>query len=240
VVMLAVATELASCSTAHSEGPSRKVATTQGATVPTTAPPINNTARLTMSSNTWAVGSPITVEGSDCPAGDYGSVSLSQTSPVQWLPFHDAGFVSGNAGPDHRWQLTGLVPMMYLGSVQVGAWCHTPTSRLFAYPPTSVTVTTADTVNVSPGTTVRAGTASTVTSAEACQGTGAPEAFLSNLGDTAMGGSFLASRDSEGRIGFPVTVVAPSSPGAYQLVTVCSDYHGDYEGVYEPVTISVS
>jgi hypothetical protein len=248
---LAVGVGLAGCPSTSPLGtdttarPSRTTMTPPSAT--TTAVPINSSARLTTSSAMLTAGADVTIAGTECPPGDEGNATLSQT--INDLPF-TARFVpvAGTriAGTDGSWTMAATVPIMLRGTAMLQSVCG-PTrpgvgGLTFRYPTVEVTVTNPARLVVLPATTVTAGTTLTISAVGGgCPNESMPEVLSS---DPSGASPFVRGNPTvgpQGVLSWPVTLLIPpgSRPGQYDLSRDCSIQEQLVVGMYEPLTITV-
>jgi hypothetical protein len=124
----------------------------------TTTPPTDFSAKLSVSSTRMAVGEPMTVTGSHCPAGQWGGVSLKSDGLLLGpYSYTEGGPPPVLAGVDGQWTTTSIVPMLPGGPATLTAYCGQEAGgaamSLFIYPSVPLTVTTPFQLSVVPSTT---------------------------------------------------------------------------------------
>jgi hypothetical protein len=229
----------------------------------TPSPPTNFSAKLSVSSTRLSVGQPMTVNGSDCPAGQWVGVSLDESeraNHTRTLPLGPYSFFAGGpqpvpVGADGQWTTTSTVPMLPGGPTMLTAYCGPeaggPTAWLFVYPSVPVTVTTPFRLSVLPSTTVSPGTTLSVTPI----GGGCPAPADSWLGlySTSQPPARPQIQVAEGevnntglsadqtRLDWTGSLTVPSSlaPGQYRLEADCVYARGAPRGSYAPIAITV-
>lgn len=249
--------------------PSTSLATTTTLptlTVPSTTdpeqrvPPTNDKASLTISATNVYVGEEVTVSGTLCTPGHWGTAILTQglDAPSVFdttLGLYDGeeDFItsSGNsaggvAGSDSRWTMTVTVPMVAPGPATLAASCAPSEGDSaflddFVYPAVTVEVSTAFRLDVEPGTTVPPGTSLTVEPTGGnCPEVSSPEVYLYSGSHVQLAyGSLTAGEEPTA---WQATVVVPMglTPGQYQLEADCVYSRGMVLGSYAPTIISVS
>jgi len=261
---------LASCATPASKPePSQSVATTTTLptlTVPsTTSPeqrvvPTNHDAELTISETNVSVGEQVTIAGTGCIPGHWGSAILVQgpdapavfnTTLGLYDGEEDFNTNSGNnaggvAAADGRWTMTVTVPMVAPGSAMLTGSCAPSEGDSaylddFLYPTVAVVVTTSFRLAVQPGTTAAPGTALVVEPVGGnCPGVSGPEVYLYSGSHIQLAyGSLTAGGAASA---WQATLVIPKglAPGQYQLEADCIYSRGLVLGSYAPTIIFVS
>jgi len=229
------------------------ITTTTSSPTPSTTPPDRV---LTVSSTHLSVGEQVTVTGTGCPPGNWGTPVLqSDDSPAVFTPGSGGLYDSeesfdtgpgtdpgGTVGSNGAWVMTATVPMVPPGPATLTGWCQPHdgddgASIEFNYlPGLRVTVTTPYQLDVEQGTTVKAGTALDVNLLGGnCPGPSSPDIYLYDSGLQVVPAS-PSTVD-----GWRYTIAIPSglSPGQYRLEADCVYSRGAVDGSYAPVTITV-
>jgi hypothetical protein len=227
-------------------------------------PPTSRTATLSVSSATLTVGQPITVSGTDCPAGSWASASVLPSVSNEGPAIFDTYLSTGGGGiemlleetgsatrvassPNGTWVIDANVPMVFPGPSVISASCRPAdlgesVSAGFLYRPMQVSVTTPDALSVTPGTTVTPGSTLTVQPEGGnCPGPAVTPivALYDERGTTQV----LASTMGEPHPGtyWQASLVVPlqAKAGRYQLEADCDYSRGAIYGSYAPVEITV-
>jgi hypothetical protein len=211
---------------------------------------------LTASSTDLSVGEQVTLTGTGCPPGHWGTPVLqSDDEPAVFNPGNgglydaeeyfltssgdDAG---GTVGTNGQWMTTGTVPMIPPGTATLTGWCMPEqggdgASIEFNYlPGLRVTVSTSYGLDVEQGTTVKAGTTLEVNLVGGvCPGASTPDIYLygSDIQLTP------ASASAVGGWQYAVAIPSGLAPGHYRLEADCLYSRGLVDGSYAPATITV-
>jgi hypothetical protein len=250
----ALLTTLALATAVWSVATSPRGSTPSATTTTTTTPPPDRV--LTVSSTHLSVGEPVTITGSGCPPGHWGTPVLqSDESPAVLTPgsgglydseeYFDTGPGTGpgaTVGTDGAWVMTATVPMVPPGPATLSGWCE-PTdgdggvSIEFTYlPGLRVTVTTSYQLDVEQGTTVNAGTVLDINLLGGdCPGPSSPDIYLYDSGVQVV----PAAPSTVDGWRYTVAVPAGLAPGQYRLEADCVYSRGAVDGSYAPVTITV-
>jgi hypothetical protein len=220
--------------------------------------PIRSGTVATISSTNLTVGSPVTVSGSNCPAGNHVQVFLVQTAYPDDIPFNpsrggqlpegrfveDGSYVvtADSAG---RWTMTAPVPMVFGGPAILAAVCsvgYSSNQQDFQYPGVEVDVVSPALLTVAPGTTVKAGTMLTVSpvSTDCPSGSGA-WAGLWKVGDARTSELQISVANVPNRSpGWPESLLVPPglAPGQYEVAADCVVIDGPV-GSFQPVIVTV-
>ncbi len=252
----------ASSTTLSKAPPSSTTTTTPTTTTPTTttptttAPeqPLNPSARLTISSTNLTSGEAVTIGGTDCPSGLFGTFTLG---PYPYDGSDSLDVANQLPEPDGRWTFTGQVPMidgptdltgLCEAKVGNGANVNDRTAGQFTYSAIAVTVRNPFQLEVKPSTTVSSGDHLIVTplgggcidarTAEVLvsittPGT-RPETLLPVTGSVEFG-----IGDPRGAWQATLTVPPTLSAGSYQVNAECTYEEEGVVGTYAPVPMIV-
>ncbi len=230
----------------------------------TVTPPTNFSAKLSVSSTLLTVGEPMTVTGSDCPAGQWVGVGLDETqraNHTRTLPLGPYSYFAGGpppvqVGADGEWTTTSPVPMLPGGPTMLTAYCGPeagrPTASLFVYPSLPVRVSTPFQLSLVPSATASRGTTLGVTPV----GGGCPrvstwiQLTLYTTSQPATKPQIEVAQGVVNITGFSanqtqldwtgsLTVPSSLAPGQYQLGADCVYSRGAPEGSYAPSAIRV-
>jgi hypothetical protein len=206
------------------------------------------------------VGQPITVSGSDCPAGYWASASLLPSNPDAFPAIFATPFSTGGAvgetvlqsdgstrvtsGSNATWTISTVVPMVFPGPSIITASCAPPgsaTTSGFNYKPREASVSTPYTLSVAPGTTVAPGITLTVQpEGGGCGPIASPfVALYQTMGKTRA----VVHTSGQIRPGtyWQASLVVPSGlkTGRYQLEADCDYSRGAIYGSYAPLEITI-
>jgi hypothetical protein len=213
---------------------------------------------MTVSATDVAVGEEVTISGTDCRPGHWGTAFLDPGLNTPAI-FERAGYTDledfttadgdsagGTADAAGQWSMTVAVPMVAPGTSMLTGWCapspedQNPLTSDFRYPSVPITVSSPYRLEVAPATTVRAGTVLTVTLLGGdCPNPGAAEelSLFSPTGTPVATPEPSAGATTEGQ--YALEVPPGSDPGQYQLEDDCVENRGAVFGSYAPVTITV-
>ena len=217
-----------------------------GATVSTTTAPTGTTlseppagSTFELSTTDLRVGQPVTFSGSGCP-------------PAYWVGIYAPEVTSsGGTTPeevhpdaDGRWSIT--VPVSdstALGPQTAHAACKTPDrARIaFRYPPVPINVTTYRRLEVSPATTVAAGTTLDVSAVGACPEFYDASVTFNGTSDATKPFSALGTvaENDNGEWTARVDIAADAAPGVYKIDALCIRSRA-FGAFYTPVTVTVA
>ena len=229
--------------------------TTTSLSPPTTTPP---NRVLTISSTDLSVGEQVTVTGTGCPAGHWGTPVLqSDDEPAVFNPGNgglyddEEYFVTSNSpanaggtvGSNGQWTMTGTVPMIPAGPATLTGWCMPQeggdgASIEFNYVPgLRVTVSTSYRLDVEQGTTVEPGTTLALNLlGGACPGVSTPDVALYSGSRIQLA---LATASAVGEWRYALAIPPGLAPGQYVLEADCVYSRGLVEGSYAPFTVTV-
>ena len=225
--------------------------TTTSSPTPTTPP----SRILSVSSTDLAVGADVTVTGTGCPVGDWGTPALqSDDVPFVFTP-RNGGLYSledefvtapgtdpgATVGADGQWTLTAIVPMVPPGPATLTGSCapeEGDSATEFTYPPgLRVTVSTSFGIDIEQGTTVKAGTVLDFNLVGGgCPGPSYPDIYLYTGAQLQV---TQASPSTGGPWQYSLTVPPGLTPGAYRLEADCLYSRGAVYGSYAPATVTV-
>jgi hypothetical protein len=204
------------------------------------------------------VGEQVTVTGSGCPAGHWGTPVLQSDDDPAVFNAGNGGLydseeyfdtsnspanAGGTVGADGLWTMTGTVPMIPPGPATLTGWC-TPQagddggSIEFNYVPgLRVSVSTAYQIDVEQGTTVKAGTTLALNLVGGdCPGVSTPYVGLYSESRIQLA---LTTASAAGVWPYAVAIPPGLTPGQYLLEADCVYSRGLVEGSYAPLTITV-
>jgi hypothetical protein len=234
--------------------PTATTATT-ATTTSTTATATTTPRLLTVSATDLRVGDQVTVTGTGCPPGHWGTpVVQSDDDPfvfsfdglynVEEYLFTPAGDeAGGTVGPDGLWTATGRLQMIPPGPATLTGWCMPQegddgASIEFDYTPgLRVIVTTPYQLAVEQGTTVDAGTTIDVNLlGGTCGDVASPQVDLYTGAQVQVVAATVATGS-----GWQFTLALPPglTPGQYRLEADCVLSRGAVYGSYAPTTITV-
>jgi hypothetical protein len=225
-------------------------------TISTTSVPVKGV--LQVSSTELTVGTGVTISGTECPPGHWGTASLVPNPyPAIFQPangglypsedsFNDAAgdaYPGGTADATGRWTMSVTVPMVPSGAAIVMGSCRPQVdgdgaSIEFTYPDISVTVTSPFRVEVEPSTTVAPGsTLQVYLAGGVCPGASSPETYLYDTDQVqVVQATPFYSTGQEYRL----TVPSELTPGLYSLEADCVYSRGVVQGSYTPIPITVT
>jgi len=259
LVLLTVASAIWSASTSPQPPRHRALAALPPpavTTTTTTAVLPSLSGSLTISATDLHVGQQVTVSGSGCPVGHWGTAVLQEGTngplifDTSGLDDEEQFFTSatgdeagGIVGADGRWTMTALVPMVDPGAATLTGWCipqqgDDGESIEFYYPDyQQVMVSTPYQLVVEPATTVTAGTTLMVNLVGgSCPGVSGAQ--LNLYSGSGIEVAFEADDTVPGWM-YELTVPAGLSAGLYQLEADCVYDPGQVQGSYAPVIITV-
>ncbi len=220
----------------------------------TTTPPQR---LLTISSTDVSVGEEVTVTGTGCPPGHWGTPLLeSDDQPAIFNPGNGGLYPlkeefdtspgtdpGGTAGTNGQWTMVGTVAMIPPGPATLTGSCRPQEggdgeSIEFNYlPGLRVIVTSPDQLEVEQGPTAKPGTMLEVNLVGGtCPGASSPVIYLYSGSDVQ-----LAPASASTVAGWQYAVAIPSglTPGQYRLEADCVLSRGAVYGSYAPTTITV-
>jgi hypothetical protein len=201
------------------------------------------------------VGIDVTISGTECPSGHWGTASLEPTEPAIFAPgngglypleddFIDA---SGNIGggtvdASGQWTMSDPVPMVPSGPAVIEGSCMPQengdgASTEFTYPTVPVMVTSPFQVEVRPSTTVESGaTLQVYLIGGSCRGASSAQTYLYNAEKKQVA---MATPITSTQQQYSLTVPSGLMPGRYQIEADCVYSRGAVYGSYTPTAITV-
>jgi len=224
-------TALVAAAGCASSGPRAAAPTSTGPAVSSTTRPPNGPAssgppgrRFTVSPAQLAIGQPVTFSGTGCASTGVVVIGIdhgSETTGTSAATYPAA---------DGSWRRTVAVgDSTRLGTRRAYASCE-PRSRIrarFTYEPVTVHIRTFRRMNVSPGTTIRAGTTLDVTSVGACAVPGNARAEVELRAPAGSVSTFppvygKVTQDLQGNWAARLPVPANAPPGRLELTGTCA------------------
>jgi hypothetical protein len=230
--------------------------TTTTSTSTTTSPPPSRI--LTISSTDLSVGEQVTVTGSGCPVGHWGTPVLQSDDEPAVFNAGNGGLydseeyfdtsnspanAGGTVGANGLWTMTGTVPMIPPGSATLTGWCMPQAGGdggtiEFSYlPGLRVSVSSSYRLDVEQGTTVKAGTTLALNLLGGdCPGVSTPDVALYSASRIQLA---LATASAVGGWHYAVAIPPDLTPGQYVLEADCVYSRGLVEGSYAPFSVTV-
>jgi len=208
-----------------------------------------------VSTTELTVGIDVTISGTECPPGHWGTVSLEPTEPAIFAPgngglypseddFIDASGDTGGgiADANGQWTMSDPVPMVPSGPAALEGSCRPQengdgASTELTYPIIPVMVTSPFQVEVRPSTTVVSGaTLRVYLVGGSCPGVSSALTYLysAEMKQVAMATPIASTQQQ-----YSLTVPSGLMPGRYQIEADCVYSRGAVDGSYTPTAITV-